>query len=74
MKNKSIVDKLLDIKRQISEVGIEYLGTQEPFPLSDVGKILKPFIDMDSSVSQAIKKFNSDIIQGSIPKSNTLQS
>lgn len=74
MKNKSIVEKLLDIKQQVAKLGMEFLETQEPIPLSDIGLQLSPFIKIDSSIDQALKKFSSDVLPGSIPKSNSLKS
>ncbi|TDO68775.1 hypothetical protein EV143_12037 [Flavobacterium chryseum] len=74
MKNLSIVNKLIEIKSQISALGIEYLETQMPVALSDIGKTLKPFVEIGSSIDQAIKKLSSDVDPGSIPKSNNLQS
>ncbi|RUT68657.1 hypothetical protein D0817_20060 [Flavobacterium cupreum] len=74
MKNQIIVNKLIDIKKQISELGIEYLETQMPVALSDIGKTLKPFVEIGSSIDQSIKKLSSDAAPGSIPKSNCLQS
>jgi hypothetical protein len=74
MKNKIIVEKLLDIKKQISDLGIEYLETQMPVALSDIGKTLKPFVEIGSSLDQSIKKLSSDVTPGSIPKSNNFQS
>jgi hypothetical protein len=74
MQNSNIKNKLIEIQRQITELGVEYLGTQEPIPLSDVGMALKPFIKIDSAINMAIKRFSSDAVSGSIPKSNTLKS
>ena len=73
MKNTIISEKLIDIKRQISALGIEYLESHSPFILSDVDRILKPFTKIDSSIDRALKKLNSNVVSGSIPKSNTLQ-
>ncbi|MBF7090483.1 hypothetical protein IUY40_02845 [Flavobacterium sp. ALJ2] len=74
MQNSNIKNKLIDIKRQITELGVEYLGTQEPIPLSDVGMTLKPFIKIDTAINLALKKISSNVIPGAIPKSNTLKS
>lgn len=73
MKNLTIVNKLIDIKKQISELGVEYLDTQMPVALSDVGRTLKPFVDIGSTLDQSIKKLSSDQIPGCIPKSNSLK-
>lgn len=73
MQNSIIKNKLVDIKRQITELGVEYLAAQEPIPLSDVGMTLKPFIKIESTINLAIKRFSSDVIPGSIPKLNTLK-
>lgn len=74
MQNSNIKNKLIEIQRQITELGVEFLGTKEPIPLSDVGITLKPFIKIDSAINMAIKKISSDVIPGAIPKSNTLKS
>lgn len=73
MPNIIISEKLIDIKRQLTELGVEYLESHSPFILSDVQKILKPFTNIDSSINQALKKITSDSVPGSIPKSNTLK-
>ena len=73
MKNKNIVEKLLDIKQQVAKLGIEYLESHSPFILSDVDRILKPFTNIDSSIDRALKKLNSNVVPGSIPKSITLK-
>lgn len=73
MKNANIVDKLISIKLQLSELGIEYLETQMPIALSDVGRTLKPFTSISSTIDLSIKKLSSDVVPGCIPKSNTLR-
>ena len=74
MQKNNIVDKLVSIKQQVSELGIEYLETQMPVELRDIGIVLKPFIDVSDMIDKSIKKMISDDISESIPKSNTLKS
>lgn len=75
MKNTpDIAKKLIDIKHQISELGIAYLDYKSPVRLDDVGNLLKPFIKIDDAINQGIKKFSSDNNPGIIPKQNTLKS
>lgn len=74
MKNQHIITKLISIKSQVSELGIEFLGIEKSIRLDDVGTVLKPFIDIDASINNAIKKLRSDVPTGSIPKTNTLKS
>ena len=73
MKNNIIVNKLIDLKLQLSELGIEYLETQMPVALSDIGKTLKPFTSISSSIDISIKKLSSEDIPGLIPKANNLK-
>jgi len=73
MKNTEILESLISIKSQITELGIKHLENQMPIVLTDVGRILKPFTDMDSAVNLAIKKLTIDN-PGLIPKANTLKS
>ena len=74
MQENKIVDKLVSIKQQVSELGIEYLETQMPVELRDLGTVLKPFIDVSDIIDKSIKKLISNDISEGIPKSNTLQS
>jgi len=74
MQKNNIVDKLVSIKQQVSELGIEYLETKMPVELRDIGIVLKTFIDLSDSFDKSIKKLISDDISESIPKSNTLKS
>ncbi len=73
MQKNTIVDKLVSIKQQVSELGIEYLETKMPVELRDIGLVLKPFIDLSDSFDKSIKKLISDDISESIPKTNTLK-
>jgi hypothetical protein len=73
MQENKIVDKLVSIKQQVSELGIEYLETQMPVELRDIGIVLKPFIDLSDSFDKSIKKLISDDISETIPKTNTLK-
>ncbi|EJL66277.1 hypothetical protein [Flavobacterium sp. CF136] len=74
MENQNIINKLIDIKIQISKLGIEYLETKIPVDLSDVGLTLKPFIEIGHSLDNSIKKLSYEVIPGSIPKQNCLKS
>lgn len=74
MENKNITEKLIDIKQQVSKLGFEYLKTQEPFRLDETEQILKPFIMIDSAIDQALKRFDRNVIPGSIPKQSQLKS
>jgi len=73
MQKNNIVDKLISIKQQVSELGIEFLETKMPVELRDIGIVLKPFIDISESFDKSIKKLISDDISESIPKTNTLK-
>jgi hypothetical protein len=73
MQNNSIIKKLIAIKQQISDLGIEFLETKMPVELRDVGITLKPFIELSDSFDKSIKKLTSDDISNSIPKTNTLK-
>lgn len=72
MQNDSIIKKLIGIKNQVSDLGIEFLETKTPIELRDIGIVLKPFLDLSDSFDKSIKKLTSDDITSSIPKSNTL--
>jgi hypothetical protein len=73
MQNDSIIKKLIGIKNQVSDLGIEFLETKTPIELRDIGLTLKPFIDLSDSFDKSIKKLSSSNIPGLIPKTNTLK-
>ncbi|OHT44455.1 hypothetical protein [Flavobacterium tructae] len=73
MGNREILEQLVRIKKEVTDLGLKHIENQMPVVLSDIGKVLKPFTDIDSSINFALKKL-SDEFTGSIPKSNSIRS
>jgi hypothetical protein len=73
MQNESIIKKLIGIKEQVSNLGIEFLESNAPVELRDIGIVLKPFVDLSDSFDKSIKKLTTNNIPGLIPKTNTLK-
>ncbi|MCC9016958.1 hypothetical protein [Flavobacterium lipolyticum] len=71
MVKNEIIEKLIEIKNNLGKLGLEYLETQMPVALSDVGLTLRPFTGIDTAINSALKKLSEENT-GSIPKANNL--
>ncbi|URM37178.1 hypothetical protein [Flavobacterium anhuiense] len=72
MVKNEIIAKLIEIKRQVSELGISHVENEMPIALSDISFSLRPFTAIDTAINAALKKL-SEVENGCIPKQNTLK-
>lgn len=59
MDQETIIIRLLDIKKQVTSLGIDCLQSNTPISLSDSQIVLKPFSDIEVAIEKSIKKINS---------------
>lgn len=47
--------ELIQIRKRISQIGLEFVQTKTPIPLNEVLLIMQPFADIEKSIEKIVK-------------------
>lgn len=58
MENQEVKQKLEELRKEVTKLGLEVLKSKIPINIDDVGRLLKPFANLENAIDREIRKFN----------------
>lgn len=57
MDNQEVKQKLEELRKEVTKLGLEVLKSKTPINLDDMAKFLKPFANLENAIDREIRKF-----------------